>query len=501
MDQSSEAERSVFNQAQNAIQSDDIAHIRGLLESADRFELLRTSELLFAALELARTRIALELIDNNINLNSMDDDGTNCLMIAAKKNNQPALEKIIDSRQVEVDGTDYFGWSALMYSCYYGHHEVARRLLLAGAHADLADLDHMSSLIWASGRGHPECVGTLLQLGKAKVNQADKCGTSPLIWACRRGHAQVAAILLKNGANVDSIGVFGWSALLVSVHGNHLETMKLLLQQKPNVNTCDGQRHTPLIAASKEGKLEMVKLLLKARAFVNLSDEHGHTALIHAAKGGHLEVVDLLLKQHANIEHAGPDKKSALFWAVEKGHSSVVERLLQAKANPEAASKEGDTCVMKAVKLRRVSLVRSLLAHQAKAAASDKNGDTILHMATRMQSATIAQIILANPKNHHLLHRTNKAKKTPIVLDLENSSPIFPALLAMCNSAANKSSQLRPQRHSRSNGSSSIHLDCLQPDSLGASSLDEENQARSLLVKKLASVLDQRLPMQTHELV
>lgn len=478
-----------------ALEADDAEQIRALLESSDRFELLRSSELLFAALELGRTSIAAELIDNNINLNSLNDDGSNCLMVAAKKDDKRSLEKILDTKQLDVDATDFFGWSALMYSCYYGRHELAKSLLLAGAHADLCDLDQMSGLIWASGRGHADCVSTLIQLGKAKVNQVDKCGTSPLIWACRKGHAQVAAILVKSGANVDSIGVFGWSALLVSVHGNHLETMRLLLQHKPNVNTCDVQRHTPLIAASKEGKLEMVKLLLKARAFVNLSDEHGHTALIHAAKGGHLEVVDLLLKQHASVEHSGSDRKTALFWAVEKGNSAVVERLLQAKANPEASSKEGDTCLMKAAKLRRVSLVRTLLAHQAKAAAADRNGDTVLHMATRMQSATIAQLILSNPKNHQLLHRTNKAKKTPLILDSENSSPIFPALLVMCNSAASKSSQLRPQPVSRSNASS-IHLECLQADAL-----DEESQARSLLVKKLASVLDQRLYGQTHEVV
>lgn len=486
--------RTILSRALIAIENDDIDHIRQLFTSSGRLELEKAGELLISALELDKRVIASELIDHNVSVYSLNDEISNCLMIAAKKNNLECLDKILARRQININATDLFGWTALMYSCYYGHAECTKSLLMSGAQADIYDNDHMNALIWASGRGYADCVSKLIQFGRAKVNLVDKCGTSPLIWAARKGHTEVVSTLVKAGANIDSIGMFGWSAVLVAVHGNHLETLKLLLQYKPNINTCDGERHTPLIAASKEGKVEIVRLLLKARAFVNLSDDYGHTALIHAAKGAHVEVVDLLLKNHADIDHTGSDKKTALFWAVEKGNLAVVERLLQARPSVEMTSKDGDTCLIKAVKLRKIGIVRVLIAHQAKVSVTDKNGDTILHLAVRMQSATMAQLILANSKNHHLLQRTNKAKKTPIMLDSENSSPVFPALLDILNCANKVHYKSCHTNITTTISSSNFHLDNPQvefPQPIGE---DNRSTSTSSLIKKLATALNNNQP-------
>lgn len=376
--------------------------------------------------------------DQDIDCLALNEDLSNCLMLAARHNELDKLEEILARQLLNVNATDMFGWTALMYASYYGYSECAKQLLLAGALPDAYDNDQMSCLIWASGRGHLHCVNYLIQLGKAKVNMVDKYGTSALIWASRRGYTEIVSQLVKAGANVDSIGVSGWSALLVSVMNDHLETMKLLLQQKPNVNTCDVHQYTPLIIASKEGRLEMVKLLVKARAFVNLTDEYGNTALIHAAKGCHSDVVDLLLKQHANIDHCGGDNKTALFWAVEKGNLTIVERLLQAKPNLDVQTKDGETCLIRAMKSRKFAIVRVLLNNHARVSTTDKNGDNVLHIACRMQSATLAHLILSNPKNLQLLHKQNKSRKSPIMLDAENPNPVLNELIEVTQAGSGK---------------------------------------------------------------
>lgn len=480
----------IYGQALNAIEDNNFETIKHILSSDEPIKFEEGGPLLVSALELDRREIAIELLNHEVDITSTNDDNSFCHMIAAKRNNTECLKKILDRRELNINATDMFGWTALMYSCYYGHPEITKQLLTAGAEPNMYDNDQMSSLIWAAGRGHTDCVTMLIQLGKAKVDQVDKCGTSPLIWACRKGYIEIVNILLKAGANVDSIGMFGWSALLVAVHGNHVDTVKLLLQHKPNVNTCDVQRHTPLIAASKDGKDEIVKLLLKARAFVNLSDNYGHTALIHAARGAHQEVVDLLLKHHADIDHCGTDKKSALYWAVEKGNLNIVERLLQSKPNTELLSKDGETCLIKAVKLRRVGIIRMLLANQAKAYATDKNGDNILHIAVRMRSATMAQLILANPKNHHLLHKTNKAKLTPLMMDEENSSPVLAMLIE---------NKLTYKLTDTAFTNSNFHLDNPSLEYLPSTATDNQSSSSSL-VKKLTAVLH-RHPSQTQSRV
>lgn len=54
----------------------------------------------------------------------------------------------------------------------------------------------------------------LIQRG-AKVNVGDKYGTTALVWACRKGNAEIVEILLKAGANVDTAGMYSWTALLI----------------------------------------------------------------------------------------------------------------------------------------------------------------------------------------------------------------------------------------------------------------------------------------------
>lgn len=489
-----DADRITMKQALIAIENNDVGEFKQLFTSLAPEELASSGELLVAALELDRRVIALELIGRQVSVKCSNEDNSTCLMIAAKNNNLDCLEKILESDRSNINDTDTYGWTALMYACYYGHSDVTRALLLAGAEADIADNDHISSLIWAAGRGHIDCVSALIKIGRAKVNQVDRSGTTPLIWACRKGCTEAASLLLKAGANIDSIGMFGWSAVLVSVLGNHLETLKLLLQHKPNVNTCDIQRLTPLIMASKEGKVDIVRLLLKARAFVNLSDEYGHSALIHAVKGLHLEVVDLLLKQHADVDHSGLDKKTALFWAVEKANLRIVERILQSKPNLELVSKEGDTCLIRAVKMRKVAIVRVLLAHQARASTTDKNGDTALHVAIKLQSATMAQLILSNPKNQHLLNKPNKAKKSPLNLDLENSSPIFPTILELqtIDKVSSKDTSL---------SKSYSHKAIAEKEPINEEVEIKPAQSSSSLVKKLATALGTQSDHQSQMLV
>lgn len=60
-------------------------------------------------------------------------------------------------------------------------------------------------------------------------------------------------ILLKAGANVDTAGIYSWTALLVAVAGGHHDCVSLLLEKKPNVNALDKDGMTALTIACREG--------------------------------------------------------------------------------------------------------------------------------------------------------------------------------------------------------------------------------------------------------
>ncbi|ROT65869.1 hypothetical protein C7M84_016147 [Penaeus vannamei] len=282
----------------------------------------------------------------------------------------------------------------------------------------------MSSLVWASGRGHTAIVRELLIHG-AKVNIGDKFGTTPLIWACRKGYYEIAEELLKHGASVDASGMYSWTPLLVATKGNYVDLVNLLLEHRPNLNALDKEGGTALTIACKEGYTEIATALLNAGAYVNVQDRNCDSNLIQAARGGHKAVVEALLKKYADVDMVGKERKTALYWAVEKGHTSVVKVLLSANPDLEHTTKDGDTALLRAVRTKNAEVVQLLVDKRARVSVADKKGDTALHIAMRGRSKRIVEILLRNPKNSQLLYRPNRSGETPYNIDLSNQKTIL----------------------------------------------------------------------------
>jgi ankyrin repeat protein len=84
-----------------------------------------------------------------------------------------------------------------------------------------------------------------------------------LIAAALFGHYEAAAVLVRNGANIDRRGCGGFTALLLAVRGGHIETVKLLLEAGADVNIHQGEDAFGLAERNKRGAIR--ELLEKAR--------------------------------------------------------------------------------------------------------------------------------------------------------------------------------------------------------------------------------------------
>lgn len=65
------------------------------------------------------------------------------------------------------------GWSALMWATYKDKSATVTMLLARGADVNAHGNFHISSLLWAAGRGYPDIIKDLIAHG-AKVNVGDK---------------------------------------------------------------------------------------------------------------------------------------------------------------------------------------------------------------------------------------------------------------------------------------------------------------------------------------
>ena len=126
----------------------------------------------------------------------------------------------------------------------------------------------MTALTWASGRGHEEAVGMLLEREDVNPNQADtKYGRAPLSWAAKNGHGETVKIILEredvNPNRADTR--YGWTPLTWAAQKGHEGIVKMLLERGDiNPNQADtNYGRTPLSWVGETGHEGVVKMLLE----------------------------------------------------------------------------------------------------------------------------------------------------------------------------------------------------------------------------------------------
>ena len=94
------------------------------------------------------------------------------------------------------------GFTALGLACFFGHRDVARLLLDAGANPNQASRNalRVAPLHSAAPPGTPALVDLLLQHG-ADPNAGESNGMTPLHTAAGNGNREIVAVLLSAGAD------------------------------------------------------------------------------------------------------------------------------------------------------------------------------------------------------------------------------------------------------------------------------------------------------------
>jgi hypothetical protein len=113
---------------------------------------------------------------------------------AARCSDLARLRELCDWR-ADVEATDFFNYTPLIYASYNGHREVVRELLSRGADANAADLNSHTALILSIFRGHVEVVRVLLAAGADKHYDSHGGRTATSIAGDRGKPGSRAAIL------------------------------------------------------------------------------------------------------------------------------------------------------------------------------------------------------------------------------------------------------------------------------------------------------------------
>ena len=165
---------------------------------------------------------------------------------------------------------------------------------------DVQDTLLRTPLIWASLKGHIQCVMYLLQNG-ANIEAQDQTGLSPLFASLAEARCAVARLLVSYGANIHIIDLVCYTPLHYAVGLGDVQLVKDLLEVGVEIDATDVDNWTPFYMAVIYEKYSILPLLISKGADVNIKDNMGSTPLMQVAYNNNVKMAGWLIKNVPNI--------------------------------------------------------------------------------------------------------------------------------------------------------------------------------------------------------
>jgi uncharacterized protein len=278
---------------------------------------------------------ALALLQQKVNVNTPEPDGTTALHWAVQRDDLDLADRLIKAG-ANVNTKNDYGSSPMSEAALNGNVAMLDRLLKAGADVESPNADGMTALMIIARTNNVEAARLLLKHG-ARVNSIEKWKEqTALIWAAAESQPAMVKTLVEAGADVNAHSRInnwerqvtaearaiarpsgGMTPLLYAARQGCTECVKILAEANADLDLGDPDNVSPLLVATLNGRWDIAKYLINKGANVNKWDWWGQSPLYAAVDmntiphGGRpdrpslddtpsLEVIELLLKKGAN---------------------------------------------------------------------------------------------------------------------------------------------------------------------------------------------------------
>ena len=357
------------------------------------------------------------LLAKMANVKLQDNDGLTALMMACLLNQKDVVEWFVSEAkktkglilQQDIDGTNRYGLTALMYASYRSKIDMVKIL------ANAADLNlqnfqgetalHVAIAVDEKDEGmfwkvlQPVCSNeiilerkkerpTILKDNvsivkvlidyKANLDIQDENGKTSFYLACSVGAVEIAVELQRAGADVHKSTHFGISPVMAAAQNGHLDIVKWFLNcLKITINRKFTFGDTLAIATARKNQGQVLQELIDHGAKVNCENESGSTALIAACESPS----DAIVGSEAHFQH-------------EEVRRECVDILLQSGADPLMQNVEGQTALHVTAHYDHTRLVETLLQAMRNLCVTDNCGNTALHIAIQHHQWKVAVILI-----------------------------------------------------------------------------------------------------------
>jgi ankyrin repeat protein len=418
------------------------------------------------------------LVNQHVNLDLTQVDGSTALLWAARNDDMKAAE-LLTGAGANVKIANRYGITPLTEAASNGSGAMVELLLKAGADANTTLPEGDTALMLAAKTGMPEAVKALIDHG-AKVNaKEDWHGETALMLAAGENHAAVVKLLIERGADANASAthlefpemkkgpaqVFsiypagGLTALMEAARDNSYEAAQALLDGKANPNLKSPQGLSAAMIAIMNGHWDLAKMLIDRGSDVNdgslpLAADIRNLEFLRPAQNRVETATPLDLIKDMLAKGAKPDSKlsepipvlhnfgtnvtgpvdsTALYRAAKASDLTVMRLLIEKGADPKLKAKDDTTALhaaagigvrqamgdaaLKAPKAPQIiETMKFLLDHGADVNAADGSGMTPLHGAAQKGLDEVVQFLADHGAK---LDIKDKRDRTP--LDIANA--------------------------------------------------------------------------------
>ena len=357
-----------------------------------------------------RTEILKLLVDKELDVNEIDDNGQTPLHLAAATNYSDAAKLLIKNGAEMSIGDSIMGSSPLHIAARNDAGEVVQILLNNGVDPNLVDAYQESPLDDAWYFEYDRVMLILIKNGADLITTSSSyvSGSYFMEWAAEQNLSDlINAVKAREGnGDTETVNVVESNALIDAVRSNDLKLIKSLLKKGENINQQDEfTGYTALHQAVLDDNLEMVKLLIKKGASLDLFADDGSRPLCYAVEYANSSVIQTLIDAGSELNYRNEQNsdRTALHQAVFNSKIGATGQLIDAGADVNPKSSEGWTPLHYAISSANEQLVNTLLDSGADPFTKSDRGWTALHVAAYRSDPTILKVVADQMDNVNVL--------------------------------------------------------------------------------------------------
>jgi len=322
------------------------------------------------------------------------------------------LEEALQDKNVDINHQDENGNTPLMITLQKAKDDASIWLIDNGADPNVQNKEGKTAIDIAIYKNNIKIVEELLKLKKLNINQKDEYGRSLLQNIIVSGNHKMAKLLIKGGANINTLDNKGKHILYDALsYGDSVFVRHLLTYKNIELNDIDKDGNTLMQHPQIEQDDTLAKDLLTAGSDPTILNAKGESYLYKTALRGKEanDIIDIALSHGANVNEKTMSKNTIMMQLVYVA-SQVPEK-------------------NKAYRMQLLNTVSKMLKHNGDINALDANGDSGLFNAVQRRDKALVNFLLEANIDTNIQNKQKKTALEDLVYDGMGYADIIVLLL------------------------------------------------------------------------